>query len=462
MHQISESLRKADLPSDMYPRLGEKVSLHLYPTKGCVLCGDPPKPLPVSKDTVEILCLCDGTRTFGEIIKEYLNSGQPGSDLEICQAFLSFADLYREGLLVLERDAFKSQPVISGSRTTFYPTSLQIELTSSCNLTCYYCYRNADSHKLADRLKTNKLLAILGELADSGVAGVELTGGEPLLHPDFPQIVKFCGERFSLIGLLTNGTLIKESLLRLMLPFREKMVVSVSLDSHIPEVHDIRRGRRGAFNVTCKGITLLKKHKLLTRVSMSVDQDNWQDVEATLLLARSLGADLFTYSPILPFGRAQKGFEFWSLDARQVQEVDQELSEKYKGFLHFLPEDTILEITQPGGCGAGHRVYAMDPGGLVRPCVTFDEGQAIFGSLATETAAEVFGGAFPAAFAALEPPHPGVCGSCERLLFCRNCSLRGLMASAWVGEETCSWLEQPQVRTWRKLVSEHSQNGAPG
>lgn len=444
------------VPRNMYPHLKSDVSLHISPSYGLILCGNPPKPLHVSKDTVEILTGCNGTQTFDDILTNHVDSDNRGDNLKILEAIVTLARLIREGMIILDKQPSKVEPQVTGSRTIFYPTSIQIELTTACNLRCSYCYRKSGPNEPEDRLATSRLLEILVVLLNNGLHSVELTGGEPLLHPNFVQIVNFCGERFSLIGLLTNGTLITESLLDKLLPFRDKMVVSVSLDSHIPTVHDARRGRRGAFDKTANAIRLLSQQGFLTRVSMSVDQHNWKDIESTLLLARQLGASMFTYSPILPFGRAEHNFGFWSYEAEEVLQTEKQLAEKYKGFLHFLPEDTTLEIHQPGGCGAGHRVYAMDPRGLVRPCVTFDENQAIFGSLAKQSPADVFSRKLSSAFAMIEPPHPDVCGSCKWALFCQHCSLRGLMASQWVGEEKCMWLNQPKVRQWSNLVRDHT------
>ena len=456
MDILKGSDRELHLPRNMYPQLGKNVSLHMSPSYALVLYGNPPKPLRVSNDTIDILACCNGMQTVGDILINHINANNRSNDVEISKAIVTLAGLIREKIVILDKKPKKVELRITGSRTIFYPTNLQVELTTTCNLRCSYCYRKSGSNEAKGRLATSKLLEILRVLSDNGLHSVELTGGEPLLHPDFIQIVRFCGERFSIIGLLTNGTLITESLIKELLPFREKMVISVSLDSNIRSVHDDRRGQKGAFDKTTNGLRLLSRQGFLTRVSMSVDQYNWKDVESTLLLARQLGASLFTYAPILPFGRAEHNFGFWNYDAEEVLQTERHLSKKYEGFLHFLPEDTILEIHQPGGCGAGHRVYAMDPKGLVRPCVTFYENQAIFGSLAKQSPADVFGEKLSTAFAMIEPPHPDVCGSCKWALFCLHCAFRGLMASQWVGGENCRWLNQPEVRQWSNLVRDHT------
>jgi uncharacterized Fe-S cluster-containing radical SAM superfamily protein len=272
MDILKRSDRELHLPRNRYPQLGKNVSLHMSPSYALVLYGNPPKPLRVSNDTIDILACCNGMQTVGDILINHINANNRSNDVEISKAIVTLAGLIREKIVILDKKPKKVELQIAGSRTIFYPTNLQVELTTACNLRCSYCYRKSGSNEAKGRLATSKLLEILRVLSDNGLHSVELTGGEPLLHPDFIQIVRFCGERFSIIGLLTNGTLITESLIKELLPFRKKMVISVSLDSHIRSVHDDRRGQKGAFDKTTNGLRLLSRQGFLTRVSMSVDQ----------------------------------------------------------------------------------------------------------------------------------------------------------------------------------------------
>ena len=70
--------------------------------------------------------------------------------------------------------------------------SVSLELTFQCNLHCYYCYN--------DRLKTGNMLSLdqyrvlLRDLAEMQTLFLMLTGGEPMLHPDFFEIGKLAQE----------------------------------------------------------------------------------------------------------------------------------------------------------------------------------------------------------------------------------------------------------------------------
>jgi radical SAM protein with 4Fe4S-binding SPASM domain len=189
---------------------------------------------------------------------------------------------------------------------------------------------------------------------------------------------------------------------------------------------------------------------------MATDEETWDDVEPTLLLSQRLGAFAFAYSPVMPFGRGKRNYRLWNRDQRAVFETDQRLKFQYKEFIHVLAEDSIVDLELPGGCGAGHRSYAMDPSGRIRPCVTFDEGMAIYGSVETHSLAELFQNELVDAFANVIPPHQEICGSCQYRLFCQGCALRALVGAQWLGEEQCAWLHDPANRHWTEMVKKYS------
>jgi radical SAM protein with 4Fe4S-binding SPASM domain len=434
-----------------YPYLARGTVVDLSRRGGTLSSDAHPAPLRVGPATARVVAGLDGLATWEQLV-ESLYRGAAG-DEELLGAAAELMALFREGLLVFASGPHPEPAAIRGSLEIDYPENLEVELTAACNLRCSYCYRDALYGREKGRLTTASLLSILASLRDRGLRSVELTGGEPLTHPDFARIAEFCLENFALVGLLTNGTLMDERRIQPLLAHKAKLVISVSIDSARPEMHDRRRGQTGAFARTTAAIRLLAANGLRTRVSMSVDEENWPEIEPTLLLARSLGASAFTYSPILPLGRGKGNFQFWSTAALGVLQAEKILQENYRDFLDLLDETTVARVQTPGGCGAGHRVYAMDPHGNVRPCVTFGLDQAVFGCLARQTPEEVFGGTMPRRFAELVPPNEQTCGSCQWSTFCRSCMYRGLVAAGWIGNGNCRWLAQPPAQEWRKLVN---------
>lgn len=82
-----------------------------------------------------------------------------------------------------------------------FPITLVVHLTGKCNLNCGFCYiKNRD--KVID-LDHQKLYEFIDNL--NGLCAVELTGGEPCLHPKINEILFFLAGRRIKAGMFTNG-----------------------------------------------------------------------------------------------------------------------------------------------------------------------------------------------------------------------------------------------------------------
>jgi radical SAM protein with 4Fe4S-binding SPASM domain len=91
------------------------------------------------------------------------------------------------------------------------PSTLSVELTAACNQRCAHCYNawRAEGNRSPERLPTAELLALLDRVAaEAGLERVTLSGGEPLLHPDFRPITEHLRGRGLELCLITNGTLV--------------------------------------------------------------------------------------------------------------------------------------------------------------------------------------------------------------------------------------------------------------
>jgi radical SAM protein with 4Fe4S-binding SPASM domain len=301
-------------------------------------------------------------------------------------------------------------------------------------------------------MPTDALIGLIQKLGKAGLRSVELTGGEPTVHKDFQKILSVCAEKFAMVGVLTNGTRLNDNLAKQFAGMREKLMYSVSLDASTPEAHDARRGVKGAWARTTRNMARLAALGVGIRVSMVVDERNFHDLENTLLLAKSLGARAFSYSPLLPLGRGTKLFRTaWNIPGKEVFTKEAEIAERYKGFLGVLSEESAREVEGEDGCGAGYRTFGMDPWGNVRPCVTFGPQEFVFGNLLEQSMEEVF--SHPAVFAMqhLRTPSPAFCSECQHSQFCRYCSLRGLHASE--NEQACRWRKQPAFAELARLAT---------
>ncbi len=428
---------KANEAFHQYPVLRKGIEIHLNPKGGTLFVDH--APYPISRAQVNFLKGCDGTHQLIDIMP-----AEWTEDFEDIKFMTFIAQLISRGFLFLSHeDLPSSAPRVTGSTTAFIPPHLNIELTWGCNLRCFHCYRDSTVVKQG-YMPVESLLSLLERLSQAGLRSVELTGGEPMFHPDFLRILSFCDERFHLIGVLTNATIVTPAIREMLIRMKEKIIVSISLDGSTAEIHNTRRGSNSAFDRTTKTIQDLSQQGVKVRVSMTVDPENFDDLENTLLLSRNLGGFMFSYSPVLPFGRgADWALSGWTKDAARVLETEQRLAEKYKGYLGMLPQDSLYDLEQGGNCGAGYRAFAMDPWGNIRPCVTDVADSIFFGNLIDQSIEEVFGHPLTKAYCELVLPKREICDDCRFLGFCNFCAVRGFYASALV--EHCHWINHPSV-----------------
>lgn len=115
--------------------------------------------------------------------------------------------------------------------------SLRISVTDRCNLRCHYCMPEEKYVWLprASLLSFEEIDRLAGIFAGLGVNKVRITGGEPLLRHDLPDLVRLlgAGDRFTDLALTTNGLLLSRAATALRAAGLGR--ISLSLDTLQPE-----------------------------------------------------------------------------------------------------------------------------------------------------------------------------------------------------------------------------------
>ena len=91
---------------------------------------------------------------------------------------------------------------------------LRISVTDRCNLRCIYCMPSEGVPHIShsEILSYEEIRAVVRAAAQLGIRRVRLTGGEPLVRADFPELVKMLSriEGITELSLTTNGALLKD------------------------------------------------------------------------------------------------------------------------------------------------------------------------------------------------------------------------------------------------------------
>ncbi|PIU20403.1 MAG: hypothetical protein COT18_02410 [Elusimicrobia bacterium CG08_land_8_20_14_0_20_59_10] len=413
--------------------------------------------LSVNMDGAKLLELCNGKLPREELVKKH-NSLYPGNIVAGDTADKFFAKTLEAGMVEASAEPVRSTSRVCGSHEHYYPQHNTIEVTSQCNYKCKHCYRESSPSENL-HLDHEKLMKYLDEFRDHGGSVIEITGGEPMLYRNFFELVDWSWRNLEVVGVLTNGYYLQEEAIERLLPFREKLVFNISLDSHRPQFHNAFRGKEDAFEKTTRAMELLGRNKFRFRLSMSVTRDNFFDMEGTAELAKKYGAAYFGCNMVQDLGRGGElvsGMtEAFRKDPERHAAYEQMIHEKYKGFLHIVSEEGKKQL-ETGNCGIVHTTVTVGPDGEMRPCAMFDSGLRI-GNIYKQSFEEIFHSTLGAAFNAMHAPKKELCGDCKMLGICNGCILRGIKTG--LAQPDCKWLKSVDILKYISLPPEEKKCG---
>lgn len=200
-----------------------------------------------------------------------------------------------------------------------------VYLTAGCNLACRHCWLSPKFQRnggTGGHLDYDLFALAVEEGLPLGLGRVKLTGGEPLLHPDFTRLVDLLKEKEVAMTVETNGTLLTASLARYLKDESTLSHISVSLDGAEPETHDDFRGVVGSFESACQGVRYLVEVGYHPQVIMSLHRGNVDQIEALVRLAEEMGAGSVKFNLIQPTGRGEAMTERGqTLDIRRLVEL---------------------------------------------------------------------------------------------------------------------------------------------
>ncbi len=154
-----------------------------------------------------------------------------------------------------------------------------------------------EARKRVDReLTTEEWQQVLKTLWDAGVPHVCFTGGEPTLHTDLIQLVRYAEDLGLVTGLLTDGRRLREEELLQGLLLAGLDHVQITVASHQAKVHDSIVGRQGAFKETEQGLKAALDGDIYVVVHVIVTPRNAASIVETVAYLAKLGVPAIALS----------------------------------------------------------------------------------------------------------------------------------------------------------------------
>lgn len=335
------------------------------------------------------------------------------------------------------------------------------ELTLRCNMACHHCGSNALDPR-PDELTDDQVLDVARQLASVPVRNVGLSGGEALLHPKWPAIVRILTDAGTAVSIITNGISIHDpaTLGEILALQREgrSLTVSISLDG-LRDTHNAIRGI-DVFDRAVEGVRLLRSHGVYAMIQTTANRKNLADMPALRdFVFGELRPSGWQMQVLEGYGRAGSArewlltleefkwlFGFWE-DTRRRADAEppkERIVVTCTNCMGYYSETSPFH-GEWEGCGAGIRALGIDSNGSVRGCLSLKHDSFIEGSLKERSLAELWlrEKSFRYNREFTSDDLHGFCAECEYGPQCRGgCTsmAHSILGNPWE-QPYCAWLE---------------------
>jgi MoaA/NifB/PqqE/SkfB family radical SAM enzyme len=242
-------------------------------------------------------------------------------------------------------------------RLRYAPFLSQLVVTRRCNLSCAYC---TEFDHVSAPVPAEVLRARIDKIAELGSFGLELTGGEPLLHPDLVALVGHAARhRFLMLGVITNGFLLSE---RVISGLNDAGLGELQVSVDGVHGNDVTRKALEAVRPRLDQLARLARFKVILSAVLGTGVPA-ADVETIIRFARDYG---FRPRVLLAHGAdGQIAHDRGRL--RPYAQVPR-LIRRFRRDPVRYREQLLARGESPFRCRAGSRYLYIDQGGIVHWC----------------------------------------------------------------------------------------------
>lgn len=325
-------------------------------------------------------------------------------------------------------------------KLTRYPFNGTFELTARCNLSCKMCYVRIDNNKIKESGKEEKSAKEWIDMArqafEEGTISLLLTGGEPMLRPDFCEIYEEIAKMGFIITLYTNATMITPKIMHILKKYPPN-TVGITLYGASRDTYKKVCGNADAYDKTIEGINELLQLPSKIEIRTTIIKDNLNDLKLIENYVKSIKRENIKFNlnrtvlnsvrggisdPTICRLDPDKNAELYCQRYKDYAEsyikdkksnVDTEIDEKYS--TDKSEENVKTNEKTFYGCQAGCTEYYITWDGKLIPCT-------LMGKNYTEPFDEGLKNAWNRLEEVIEPSRtPKACIDCKYSSFCSAC-----------------------------------------
>jgi len=266
-----------------------------------------------------------------------------------------------------------------------------LELTHRCNFDCFFCYN--DRVLRTWPLTSDEYSDLMEQLADMAVLNLTLTGGEPLVHPDFFAIGARARDLGFVIRLKSNGHLLRGDVARRLKDEVAPYQIDLSVHGATAEVHDRQTQQPGSFDQLLKNIDEMNRLELRMKLNCTLTAWNEEEVEEIFNLADRLGLLLNFNATVSPKDNGDTAPMSLAPTPEGISRLSRALAQRREEAQRREKEESPLKDGKGQGpdvirhCGAGASSVTIDQWGNVMPCVQW---RRVVGNVREKPIAEIW------------------------------------------------------------------------
>lgn len=256
------------------------------------------------------------------------------------------------------------------------PHRMDLALTYRCNNDCAHCYN--DRPRNYPEMSTGEWMQVLDRLWEIGIPHVVFTGGEPTLRNDLPELIRHAEHNGQITGLNTNGRRLSDPDYVSQLVEAGLDHVQITVESHIPAVHNQIVRAAGAYKQTIAGVRNALDSPLFVMTNTTLLENNYPYLQSTLEMLSSLGVPTIGLNALIHSGLGRTvGTGLAEKDLHPLLDLARRHTEEHNQrliwytptqYCHFDPMQLELGVK---GCTAALYNMCIEPDGAVLPCQSY-------------------------------------------------------------------------------------------
>lgn len=261
---------------------------------------------------------------------------------------------------------------------------MRLSVTENCNLRCIYCMPEKETQeKVRENLSLEEIINICRAGAELGIRNVRITGGEPLVREDCPEIIGEIGKipGIERVMMTTNGILLKDKMDELLK--NGLGYVNISLDSLDREKYRKITGKDALDKVFSSIECALDKNLHVKINTLIIKNMNEDEIVPMAELAKDDPIDI-RFIEMMPMGY---GKDFEGVSGSQVMDIlRSEFGEgiqeqnvtgsgpaEYVRFKNFKGRIGFINARSSMFC-AGCNKIRVTSDGFLKPCLCYGDG----------------------------------------------------------------------------------------